>query len=111
MTSYADNLATNSPSAAEIEQWLVALLAKHLKIATVDPLAPLGGYNLNSLSAMRLLHKLEQWLGESLPATLFFEYPNVRSISEAVASGTAVQRDDYVAPDEDCYQTEGERSR
>jgi hypothetical protein len=53
--------------------------------------------------AVRMLGKLEKWLNRPLPATLFFEYANIREMANALASGQVAQHEDYKAPDEDCY--------
>ena len=104
MTSPTSSAAVHGRQQEEIEQWLVQLLARQLKVAAVDPQAPLTGYNLNSMAAMRLLDKLERWLGCSLPATIFFDYPDIRTLSQALATGKLAASEEYVAPDEDCYR-------
>jgi acyl carrier protein len=78
-------------------------IASRLRIKDVDPEHPLGSYGLNSMEALRLLDRLERWLGEQLPATLFYEYPNIRELSRALAEGTVTESADYVAPDADAY--------
>jgi phthiocerol/phenolphthiocerol synthesis type-I polyketide synthase D len=91
------------PDAGEIELWLMAALASRLKVSRIDPERPLGEYGLDSMVAVRMLGLLEKWLNRSLPATLFFEYSNIRELATALASGNISEPAEYAAPDEDCY--------
>jgi acyl carrier protein len=91
------------PDAAEIERWLSAAFASRLKLDNVDPERPLSEYGVDSMVAVRMLDRLEQWLNRSLPATLFFEYSTIRELAIALASGHVSQGEEYSAPDEECY--------
>jgi len=91
------------PPHGEIEAWLSQAIARRLRVPEVDPEMPFSGYGLSSLSAMRVLDSLETWLGKSLPRTIFFDYPNIRQLSLALASGNLVESEEYTAPDADCY--------
>jgi len=98
-----DHSTKKRPDAQEIEVWLSALLAERLKVTEINPERPLSDYGLNSMMALRLLDKVEKWLGQSLPATLFFDYPDIRQLAQALASGTVTEAADPEAQDADCY--------
>src|SRR5882757_8315002 len=91
------------PDAGEIERWLIVALASRLKASQIDPERPLSEYGVDSMVAVRMLGLLEKWLNRSLPATLFFEYSNIRELATALASGNISEAAEYAAPDEDCY--------
>jgi acyl carrier protein len=93
----------NAPAPDEIEAWLSQAIAQRLRVPQVDPEMAFSGYGLSSLSAMRVLDSLETWLGKPLPRTIFFDYPNIRQLSLALASGNLVESEEYAAPDADCY--------
>jgi len=78
-------------------------LAAQLRVPRIDPEQPMSSYGLHSIAAMRLLDKLEAWLGRRLPPTVLFDYPSVRALATAIASGSVAQAEEYIDPDADCY--------
>ncbi|NJN75756.1 MAG: hypothetical protein HC796_05520 [Synechococcaceae cyanobacterium RL_1_2] len=67
-----------------IEQWLVQQISDRCglspgEIGLEDPFA---SYGLDSVQAIRLSADLETWLGLSIPPTLAYDYPSIRSLSE-----------------------------
>ncbi|WP_394829330.1 SDR family NAD(P)-dependent oxidoreductase [Pendulispora albinea] len=79
----------------EIETYLKELLATELRVpaARIDATEPLETYGIDSVMVMRLSRRIEVDFGE-LPKTLFFEYQNLRDLSEYFVErhGGEVQR-------------------
>ncbi len=73
--------------AAEIQQWIVAHLAKQLDIKPieVDVALSFERYGLDSLSAMKLVGDLEDWLDCELSMTLLYDYPTIERIAQYLA--------------------------
>jgi acyl carrier protein len=72
------------PSAEEIERWLAARLAEGLEVSLeeIDPEGDLNGFGLDSAVGVEITGELERWLGLTLPETLFWDYPTLRSIAQ-----------------------------
>jgi acyl-CoA synthetase (AMP-forming)/AMP-acid ligase II/acyl carrier protein len=77
-------------SAAEIQAWLIAEIAKRLNIpaAAVDPCEPFAGLGMDSLTTMMLAGDLETWLGRRLAPTLLYDLPSIEAISRELAVET-----------------------
>ncbi len=78
-----------------IEQWLVARLAALRGIAPgeIEVARPFAAFGIDSIMAVRLSGELEEWLGRTLPPTLLYEHPDIRSLAQYLAHGgdTAAQ--------------------
>jgi acyl carrier protein len=77
------------PRQADLEKWLVELLAELLEIPAleIDVTAKFERYGLDSAAAVSVTAELEQFLGRTLDATLLYDYPTIRSLAEHLASG------------------------
>jgi acyl carrier protein len=77
------NAPDRPPTREEIEAWLVARLAKHLKInpEDIDIREPFNDYGLDSRTAVSLSGELERWLRRPLPPTLAWDYPTIEQIA------------------------------
>lgn len=93
-------------SADTIQHWLVEQLAQRLglKPHEIDIREPFARYGLDSVHAVALSSELEDWLGQNLPPTLMYEYPNIAVLSRHLAvntqfSGVAEQLRDFQKTD------------
>ncbi|MBV8882511.1 MAG: acyl carrier protein [Chroococcidiopsidaceae cyanobacterium CP_BM_RX_35] len=79
-----EQASKKSPTAAEIQDWIVAYLAELLEIQPeeVDITIPFDRYGLDSSAAVGLTGDLEDWLGEEVDPTLLYDYPTVESLVE-----------------------------
>jgi amino acid adenylation domain-containing protein len=70
-----------------ITTWLAAKVAALLGIRPddVDIRAPLAGFGMGSLHAVRLAGELEEWLGRKLSATLVYDYPTIDTLAGFLA--------------------------
>lgn len=70
-------------TAAQIESWLVSRMARALGCPAedVDPDAAFADFGLDSVAALSLTGDLEKQLRRSLPSTLLYEYPTIRTLS------------------------------
>ncbi len=66
-----------------IAAWLAARVAEPLGIRPdeVDLRAPLAGFGIGSLRAVRLAADLEAWLGRKLSPTLVYDYPTIDALA------------------------------
>lgn len=76
------------PTAAEIQDWIVAYLAELLEIEPdeVDVTIPFDRYGLDSSAAVGLTGDLEDWLGRELDPTLLYDYPTVEALVQHLSS-------------------------
>lgn len=84
----ADLSAGQPRSEEEIVGWLVSRVALKAGIMA-DELeldAPVSGYGLSSRDAITLSGELEELLQRSLPPTLLWEYPTVRTLAQFLAA-------------------------
>ncbi len=72
-----------SPNADYIQSWLQAKVAGLLNINPdqLDVGQPFARYGLDSIRAVTLAGELEAWLGISIPPTVAYDYPNIRSLA------------------------------
>ena len=70
-----------------IQDWLVVNLAKNLKIPPqhIDPEEAFSEYGLDSSLAVSLTDALATYLGRELEATLFWDFPSIKSLAEHLA--------------------------
>jgi acyl carrier protein len=80
-----------SPSAAEIEQWLLERLQARLGEGAeeVDSHMPFSYYGLTSIDAVVLAGELQEWLGAPVSPTLTWDYPTVSAVSHYLANDLA----------------------
>jgi len=74
----------------EIEAWLIARLSRRIgvSVSNIDVLTPFVNFGLDSAEAVSLSAELEAWLSRSLPATVAWDYPNIRSLARYLANET-----------------------
>jgi acyl carrier protein len=74
-------------TAEEIQDWMVAYLAKSLEIApdTIDTTIPFEALALDSMTAISMTGDLEQWLGRSVDPTVVYDYPTIEEFAEYLA--------------------------
>jgi acyl-CoA synthetase (AMP-forming)/AMP-acid ligase II/acyl carrier protein len=71
------------PDRSAIEEWLVQQIAAQLRLAPgqISLDRPFVDFGLDSVQAVSLTGELETWLDRSLPATLVWDYPNIRALA------------------------------
>jgi len=71
-----------------LERWLVNQLSGilNLKPAEIDIRQPFISFGLDSAQAVGLAGDLEEYLGQSLPPTLIWDYPTIESLARNLAS-------------------------
>jgi acyl carrier protein len=74
-----------------IQEWLTIHLAQVLDLQPqdIDPDTAFDRYGLDSMAAVTLIGDLEEWLGQELPATLAWDYPNIAELSQYLAEVVA----------------------
>ncbi|MCC9607071.1 acyl carrier protein [Blastopirellula sp. JC732] len=76
-----------SATAEEIQEWMVAYLARELDTApqSIDVTAPFESFALDSAAAIGMTGDLEQWLGRRIDPTVVYDYPTIEEFSEYLA--------------------------
>jgi acyl carrier protein len=76
-----------TPSAEDIQAWLVSQVAQQLAIAPeeIDINIPFEDYGLNSAQAMSITTQGEQLLGFQPAPVLLWHYPTINSLSQRLA--------------------------
>lgn len=71
----------------EIQTWLISHLALYLKIPPdeIDIQESFAAYGLDSAVAVSMTGELAQWIGCELEITLFWEYPNIETLTQYLA--------------------------
>ncbi len=72
-----------SPTAHEIERWMVRRLCAELELepGEIDVSDPVDRYGLDSRTAASISGELEDWLGRPLSPTLVWEYPTIAELA------------------------------
>ncbi len=80
-----------SPSAAEIEAWVVARVSRLTGVppAEVDVRAPLTRHGLDSVGLIALAADLEKWLGYRFRANPLEAHPTIESLAGFLAAEVA----------------------
>ncbi len=75
----------------DLRQWLIERISTRLKIpqAQLDIHEPFARYGMDSVTAVRLVGELSESLGERIPPTLAYEYPNIACLSHFLVAGEA----------------------
>jgi acyl carrier protein len=73
--------------ASAVEAWIVAWLAKELRVdaGAIDPREPLVNLGLGSRQAILLTGDLSDWLGLDLDPSLAWEHPTIERLAVFVA--------------------------
>ena len=82
------------PTAAEIQDWIVAYLADLLELEPeeVDVTVPFDEYGLDSSVAVGLTGDLEDWLQTEIEPTLLYSYPTIEALVGHLSSRLKEQR-------------------
>lgn len=83
MSPVSESIAVKKqPTAAEIQDWIVAYLAELLEVEPeqVDVTIPFDRYGLDSSAAVGLTGDLEDWLQTEVDPTLMYDYPTVQAL-------------------------------
>ena len=77
----------STPTAAEIEAWLVTQLAEILELtpAEIDVTARFDRYGLDSIAAVSLTGDLEDWLDFELDPVLMYDFPTIKAVAQHLA--------------------------
>ncbi|MEE9492222.1 MAG: AMP-binding protein, partial [Gammaproteobacteria bacterium] len=77
----------------EIRHWLVAHLAKELRIppTEIDVSEPFTYYGLASVEGVAMVGKLEEWLDRSIPLSLVWDYPTVEAVADFLGTSDSNQ--------------------
>jgi acyl carrier protein len=77
-----------SPSAAEIQDWIVAYLADLLDVSAdeIDVAIPFDRYGLDSSAAIGMTGDLEDWLGVEIDPTVLYDYPTIQGLARQLGS-------------------------
>ncbi|HEY8025632.1 MAG TPA: acyl carrier protein [Burkholderiaceae bacterium] len=80
------NTATAASSKTDIQNWLVSRFAELSQIdpRQIDVDRPFADYQLDSAVAVTVSHELGERLERELSITLFWDYPTIRDLSEAL---------------------------
>ena len=72
----------------EIQGWLVARFAElgHVNRDDVDIDRPFSDLSLDSSVAVSITAEFSIWIGLELNATLFWEYPTIRRLAQALSA-------------------------
>jgi len=75
-------------TAKEIQTWLISQISQRLQIEPeeIDIREPFTSSGLSSREAVVLSGELEEWLGCGLSPTLLYEYPDIETLSQYLAS-------------------------
>ena len=84
--------ASEVKNVQQIEARLVASLAEVLELPPerIERLKPFTDFSLDSIKAFSLTGDLAEWIDQDLPATLFWDYPNVEALARYVAEQLGV---------------------
>ena len=75
-----------APTAVDVEALLLPLFTRELEIPAerLSPTQPFAELGVDSVRALRLLARFEAETGVTLPATLLFDWPDLRALSEGL---------------------------
>jgi len=74
------------PRTQALERWLQEQLAQAVNLSAeqIDPTEPFARYGLDSANAVSLAGAVSERVGQDLPATLFWDYPTIRSLADVL---------------------------
>jgi acyl carrier protein len=75
---------------ADVEAWLRRWIGRRLSVSAIqiDPLKPFAEFGIDSVTAVELSVSLGEWLRAPLPATIVWDFPNIRVLANGVAIPT-----------------------
>ena len=81
-----------SPTALEIQAWLISYLVELLEIDSkeIDVTIHFKRYGLDSATAIGLTGDLEDWLGYDLATTILYDYPTIEILASHLAEKSKV---------------------
>ncbi|WP_137937661.1 beta-ketoacyl synthase N-terminal-like domain-containing protein [Chitinivorax sp. B] len=93
------DLPATSPglkSAADIEHWALQWLSQQLGVApdTLDIDQPFTQFGINSISVVRFIRDMSQWLGTSLVVSTLWNFRTIRTLATYLANPTIATADD-----------------
>lgn len=76
---------------AEIQDWMVAYLARHLNSQpdAIDVHVPFEQFALDSASAIEMTGYLEDWLGHRVDPMMVYDYPTISDMSKYLGGETS----------------------
>ena len=85
--SQGDPAEPKTVTAEEIQDWMVAYLARSLEVSpnTIDTTVPFDSLALDSMTAISMTGDLEQWLGRSVDPTVVYDYPTIEEFAAHLA--------------------------
>ena len=77
-------MSVNLLTSNAIQNWLTQRIANELKIAPeqIDVNQPFASLRLDSVFVVTLAVDLEEWLGTAIDPSIFWEMPNIASVSD-----------------------------
>src|SRR4028119_1379863 len=74
-------------SPEQLQGWIATRLAEYLvtEPSQIDPARSLADYGLGSRDALVLLGEIEEFLGQTLSPTIFWEYPSLAALARHLA--------------------------
>ncbi|NEP50038.1 MAG: AMP-binding protein [Moorea sp. SIO3C2] len=71
-----------------VQKWIVNWLARETKLpaGSINISKSFADYGLDSVTAVELADDLEEWLGVPLSPTLAYDYPNIESLAQYLAT-------------------------
>lgn len=75
-----------SLSAKAVQSWLVAYLAKQLKVSpeSIDPFDSFYGHIIGGFQSSGMAADLENWLGIKLSSAIFYQHPDIATLSHHI---------------------------
>jgi len=75
-------------SAESIQTWLVTNLAEQLNVSpeSIDIHEPFYGYVIGGFQSWGIVTELEEWLGISLPSSVFYQHPDLTTLAQYLAN-------------------------
>lgn len=74
-------------TAEEIQEWIVTFLAQDLQrnADSIDVTVPLDHQCVDSVAAVGMTGRLEEWLGKRIDPTVIFDYPTIEELAKHLA--------------------------
>ena len=74
----------SAPLETRLREWVANRMG--LVAQEVSPDKPFADFGLDSVSALELAERLENWLGRPVPATIFWDFPTIAALSAHLSS-------------------------